>query len=193
MSITTEQLRNAYQQSGNVYTGSEKIGRIGQIYLDDETSEPTWVTVKTGLFGTSESFVPLFHARIEGNDIIVDYDEETIKNAPRIEADNDLTPREELELFRYYSQSAVRGTTGRDDTFDRDKDQFDRDDDFRDRDSRDWNDTADPDTRLAAESHVSEERASDAPRHGRLRRYIVTKFSDEPIENDPATDRPPQR
>jgi hypothetical protein len=179
MSITTEQLRNAYQQSGNVYTGSEKIGRIGQIYLDDETSEPTWVTVKTGLFGTSESFVPLFHARIEGNDIIVDYDEETIKNAPRIEADNDLTPREELELFRYYSQSAVRGTSDRDDTFDRN--------------SRDWNDTADPDARRAAESHVSEERASDAPRHGRLRRYIVTKFSDEPIENDPATDRPPQR
>ena len=91
MTITTEQLRNAYQQSGNVYSGSEKIGRIGQIYLDDETSEPTWVTVRTGLFGTAESFVPLYEARIEGNDIMVDYDEETIKNAPRIEADDDLT------------------------------------------------------------------------------------------------------
>ena len=107
MTITTEQLRNAYQQSGNVYSGSEKIGRIGQIYLDDETSEPTWVTVRTGLFGTAESFVPLYEARIEGNDIMVDYDEETIKNAPRIEADDDLTPREELELFRYYGRSAT--------------------------------------------------------------------------------------
>jgi PRC-barrel domain len=183
MSITTEQLRNAYQQSGNVYSGAEKIGSIGQIYLDDRTSEPTWVTVKTGLFGASESFVPLFHARIEGNDIVVDYDEETIKNAPRIDADDDLTPREEVELFRYYSRSAVRDTS--DDRFDTDRDQLARVDDSRDRDARDWNDTADPDTRRAAESHVSEERAVDTPPRGRLRRYIVTKFSDEPIENDP--------
>jgi hypothetical protein len=151
MSITTEQLRNAYHQSGNVYAGSEKIGRIGQIYLDDETSEPTWVTVKTGLFGTSESFVPLFHARIEGNDIIVGYDEETIKNAPRIEPDDDLTPREELELFRYYSRSTVRDTTAQD-----------RDTTAQDRDTtaQDWNDTA-----------VNE------PRRGRLRRYIDAKMT----------------
>jgi hypothetical protein len=91
MSITTEELRAAYLRSGNVYAGSEKLGRIGQIYLDDETSEPTWVTVKTGLFGTSESFVPLNSARLEGDDILVDYDKDTIKNAPRIDADGDLT------------------------------------------------------------------------------------------------------
>jgi hypothetical protein len=167
LTITTEQLRNAYQQSGNVYSGSEKIGRIGQIYLDDETSEPTWVTVRTGLFGTAESFVPLYEARIEGNDIMVDYDEETIKNAPRIEADDDLTPREELELFRYYSRSVNRNTFDRDDTFDRERDKFDQGDD-----ARDWSDTADPNTRRAAEPQVSEERVVDAPRRGRLRRYI---------------------
>jgi hypothetical protein len=167
MSITTEQLRAAYQQSGNVYSGTEKIGRIGQIYLDDESSEPTWITVKTGLFGTSESFVPLYQARIEGVDIFVDYDEETIKNAPRIEADNDLTPREELELFRYYSRSAGRDTSNRDVVFDQDRDRFARDDD-----RRDWNDTADPTARRAAEPQAGEERVVDEPRRGRLRRYI---------------------
>ena len=72
MSIRTEELRTAYLRSGNVYAGSEKLGRIGQIYVDDQTSDPTWVTVKTGLFGTSESFVPLNQARLEGDDIIVD-------------------------------------------------------------------------------------------------------------------------
>jgi len=79
MGIRAEELRNAYLQSGNVYAGSEKLGRIGQIYLDDETSEPTWVTVKTGLFGTSESFVPLNQARLEGNDIIADIDNDIVK------------------------------------------------------------------------------------------------------------------
>jgi hypothetical protein len=51
MGISTEELRAACLRSGNVYAGSKKVGGIGQIYLDDVTSEPTWVTVKTGLFG----------------------------------------------------------------------------------------------------------------------------------------------
>ena len=37
---------------------------------------------------------------LEGDETLVDYDKDTIKNAPRIDADGDLTPREELALFR---------------------------------------------------------------------------------------------
>ena len=29
-----------------------KIGEIGQIYLDEQTGQPLWVTVTTGMFGT---------------------------------------------------------------------------------------------------------------------------------------------
>ena len=29
-----------------------KIGSTGQVYLDRQTGEPTWISVKTGLFGT---------------------------------------------------------------------------------------------------------------------------------------------
>jgi hypothetical protein len=97
----------------------------------------------------------------------LDYDKETIKNAPRIEADDDLTPREELELFRYYSRSAGRDTSNRDVVLDRDRDRFARDDD-----RRDWNDTADPTARRAADPQAGEERVVDEPRRGRLRRYI---------------------
>ena len=43
----------AYDNSG------EKIGRIGQVYVDEESGEAGWVTVSTGLFGLSESFAPL--------------------------------------------------------------------------------------------------------------------------------------
>jgi PRC-barrel domain len=171
MGISTEELRTAYLRSGNVYAGFKKIGRIGQIYLDDETSEPTWVTVKTGLFGTSESFVPLNQARIEGNDVIVDFDEDTIKNAPRIDADGDLTPREELALFRYYSQPRDADSTDRDVTVDRDEDRLDRDDDSRDRD------TADDHQRVVEE--ITDRRAESGSRHGRLRRYVVTEITED--------------
>ena len=171
MGISTEELRTAYLRSGDVYAGSNKVGRIGQIYLDDETSEPTWVTVKTGLFGTSESFVPLHQARIDGNDIIVDYDADTIKNAPRVDADGDLTPREELALFRYYSRPRDTAGTDRDVTVDRDGDRLDRDDDSRDRD------TADDHQRVVDE--ITDRRDESGSGRGRLRRYVVTEITED--------------
>ena len=40
-------------RDGNVVSASgDKIGSIGQIYLDDQTGEPSFVTANTGLFGT---------------------------------------------------------------------------------------------------------------------------------------------
>jgi hypothetical protein len=156
-----------------VYAGSEKLGRIGQIYLDDETSEPTWVTVKTGLFGTSESFVPLNAARLEGDDILVDYDKDTIKNAPRIDADGDLTPREELALFRYYSRPSADTT----DWDNRDDDRLDRDDDVRDRDELRDRDTAQDHQRVVDE--VADRREENRSERGRLRRYVVTEITED--------------
>ena len=57
------------------------------------------MTVKTGLFGTSESFVPLSGASISGSDIVVTYDKDTVKDAPRVDADGHLTPDEEDSLY----------------------------------------------------------------------------------------------
>jgi uncharacterized protein YrrD len=38
--------------------GGEKLGTIEEIYLDEETEQPEWFAVKTGLFGSRVSFVP---------------------------------------------------------------------------------------------------------------------------------------
>lgn len=79
-----------------------KIGSIGQVYVDDDTSRPSWVTVKTGLFGTSESFVPLEGARTDGSDIVVPYTKDKVKDAPRVEPDGHLEIEEEDRLYSYY-------------------------------------------------------------------------------------------
>ena len=34
----------------------DKIGTVGQVYLDDVSGKAGWVTVKPGLSGTRESF-----------------------------------------------------------------------------------------------------------------------------------------
>ncbi|MEG9250275.1 YsnF/AvaK domain-containing protein [Arthrobacter sp. Soc17.1.1.1] len=95
-------------------SGGAKIGSAGQVYLDDQTGEPSWVTVKTGLFGTSESFVPLQGAQLSGDDVSVGYTKDQVKDAPRIEADGDLSPEEEDRLYRHYglTRPTAQGTTG---------------------------------------------------------------------------------
>lgn len=93
---------SSIDESSTLYSGSTRIGTIGQIYLNDETGEPVWATVKTGLFGSAETFLPLQAARVDGNNVQVDYDEETIKGAPRVNAAGSLSPAEEDELYRYY-------------------------------------------------------------------------------------------
>ena len=56
--IGTEHLQTIVG-SHAVDNDGDKLGKIGNVYLDDRTGEPAWVTVNTGLFGTKESFVPL--------------------------------------------------------------------------------------------------------------------------------------
>ena len=80
----------------------EKIGKIGQIYVDPDSGQPNWATIHTGFFGTSESFVPLDQATQEGEDIHVPYTKDFVKGAPRVEADNQLEAAEEETLHSYY-------------------------------------------------------------------------------------------
>ncbi|TRW47045.1 DUF2382 domain-containing protein [Georgenia yuyongxinii] len=98
-----------------VSDSGDKIGSIEQLFLDDVTGEPTWVTVKTGLFGTSESFVPLDRATVSDNDLRVPYDKAMVKDAPRVDTDQHLTPQEEEDLYRYYGLDYA--ASGYDDTY----------------------------------------------------------------------------
>jgi len=88
-----------------VDTEGRKVGTVGQIYLDSSTDQPSWVTVKTGLFGTSESFVPLESADWTGNELRIGYDKNFVKDAPRIDTDGSLESADEDALYRYYGLS----------------------------------------------------------------------------------------
>src|SRR3712207_5409840 len=91
----------------------DKVGRVGQLYLDDQSGRPSWITVSTGLFGTQETFVPLEGASFDGDDLRLAYSKDTIKNAPRFETDEHLDQTEEAELYRYYGlgDTVAVGTT----------------------------------------------------------------------------------
>ncbi|MEU1366806.1 PRC and DUF2382 domain-containing protein [Streptomyces sp. NPDC005803] len=83
-------------------TEGEKIGNVGRVYVDDSTGRPDWITVKTGLFGMKESFVPLAGARRVGSDLHISHPKDRVKEAPRVDADAHLSVSEEEELYRHY-------------------------------------------------------------------------------------------
>ncbi|UNO39773.1 PRC and DUF2382 domain-containing protein [Streptomyces sp. MST-110588] len=88
-----------------VDTEGNKVGSVQQIYRDDATNAPEWITVRTGLFGMKETFVPLAGARRVNDEIQVPYAKDKIKDAPRIDADGHLEPSEERELYRHYGMT----------------------------------------------------------------------------------------
>src|SRR5918995_3190153 len=95
-----------------------RIGSIDAIYLDDQTGQPEWALVNTGLFGTKASFVPLAQATPTDQDVRVPYDKQLVKDAPRIDPDGHLSEAEERQLWRHYGLDYDRTTrrrpTGRD-------------------------------------------------------------------------------
>jgi uncharacterized protein (TIGR02271 family) len=93
-------------QGETLYDTSEnKIGKISQVYLNDATGAPEFVTVATGMFGSKESFVPIGNATISGDKILVPYDKETITGAPNYDADQHLDVDQEHDLHTYYGMT----------------------------------------------------------------------------------------
>jgi uncharacterized protein (TIGR02271 family) len=86
----------------------EKIGKVADVYQSTEGSEGTFVTVSTGMFGSSASFIPLSGARVEGDKLVVPYDKELVKDAPRVEDDEELTAPEEDRLHQHYSNASTQ-------------------------------------------------------------------------------------
>ncbi|WP_403020992.1 hypothetical protein [Salinibacterium sp. GXW1014] len=80
----------------------EKIGTVGQVFVEPHTSMPNWATVHTGLFRRHETFVPLDGATFDRESLHLPYDKDTIKDAPHVETDGPLSPESEAELYRYY-------------------------------------------------------------------------------------------
>jgi uncharacterized protein (TIGR02271 family) len=80
----------------------DKIGKIDDVYEDKQSGRPEWALVNTGLFGTKKTFVPLRGAQPTGEDIRVPLEKAHVKDAPRVDADGELSESEERELFTHY-------------------------------------------------------------------------------------------
>ena len=81
----------------------DKIGSIEQVYVNDTSGAPEWVTVKTGLFGNKESFAPLQGATDQGDDVQLAVSKDMVKGAPNVDSDGHTDADEQKALWDYYA------------------------------------------------------------------------------------------
>ncbi|MFJ4281716.1 PRC and DUF2382 domain-containing protein [Streptomyces massasporeus] len=101
--ITREQIASVLDHTV-LDEGGKKIGEAKHVFLDDATGRPEWVSVKTGLFGTSETFVPIRDATVVEDHTEVPYPKNMVKDAPHVDVDSGghLSQDEEHRLYEHY-------------------------------------------------------------------------------------------
>lgn len=178
--ITREQIPTVLDHP--VYdTDGNKIGEAKHVFVDDATRQPEWVSVKTGLFGTSESFVPISDASLVEDHLEVPYTRDTVKDAPNVDVDagGHLSEQEEHRLYEHYGidWDAAWQQAAQPDT------------------SREARVADDAMTRSEEQMHVGAERYEAG--RARLHKYVVTeevqqtvpvRHEEVRVEREPITD-----
>jgi len=206
--ITQEQLdtvvgSTAYDKDG------DKVGKIGALYYDDATNEPSWLTVHTGLFGTKETFVPVQGAEVSGDRLTLQYDKAMVKDAPSVDEDGHLSPQEEEQLYRYYGVQyagaggrdagdvETRGVADTGRTFDGDRDGDGVRDDVRGAVGRDTSGPTTDEAMTRSEEQLRVGTETQETGRARLRKHVVTEHQqvtvpvtheEVTLEREPITD-----
>ena len=155
----------------------EKIGSVAQVYQDDHTGQPAWLTVHTGLFGMNESFVPLRDASVTGDRVEVPYDKSTVKDAPNVTADGHLDPSEEQRLYQHY---ALDWDADRDRSRDTDR-AFDLAGHDAARDGHEDSGPSTDEAMTRSEEQVRVGTQTQESGRARLRKYVVTENVTETV------------
>jgi len=175
----------------------QKLGKIEEIYLDAETNEPEWALVNTGLFGTKSTFVLLRDASEADGTLRVAFDKQTIKDAPKVDPDGQLSQREEAELYRHYGMeySEARSDTGLPEGGARGG--GDRDSDAETTEGRDTSGATTDQAMTRSEEELNVAKTERETGRARLKKYVVTEEVQETVpvrreearvEREPITD-----
>lgn len=99
-----EELFTALSKATVFDSEGRKVGPVGQLYLDDETESPSWLTVRMGLFGANEAFIPFDGTSFDqdAGKITVPWTKQFIKDAPSIGPDQHLDREDEDRLRAHF-------------------------------------------------------------------------------------------
>src|SRR4051812_45750705 len=105
--LTIERLSENH--GSTVYdSAGEKIGKVEDIYYDDDTRQPEWLGIGTGLFGTKRVLVPLQGAHTTEDGLMVAYAKGQVKDSPDVDGD-EISQAQEDDLYAYYGIDRANG------------------------------------------------------------------------------------
>ncbi len=175
----------------------DKIGNVGQVYLDDDSGQPAWVTVSTGMFGTRQSFAPLYGSSVGDGQLVLAVPKQLVKDAPNVDNDGHLADTEVAALYQHYADhlgpAASPGADGEEDSYaGRHSDEGET--------SVRGHDTSGPvtdDAMTRSEERLQVGKESIPAGRARLRKYVVTEnvtttvpvsHEEVRLEREPITD-----
>jgi uncharacterized protein (TIGR02271 family) len=82
-------------------SAGQQIGKVEEIFVDDQSGQPEWVGIGTGFLGTKRVLVPVQGASMSDGGLTVGYDTEKVKGSPDIDGDH-ISEQTEQELYAYY-------------------------------------------------------------------------------------------
>ena len=198
---TTEELQRMEGQTA-VDANGAKLGKVGQVYLDDRSGQPLWVTITTGMFGTRQNFAPLYGSRSDGDNLQLAVSKDMVKDAPGVEADDHIEDSENEALYTYYDGYLGTGAQGETQDTSRQGPEYagDTREDRSGQDGVQGRDTSGPTTddamtRSEERLHVGTENTEAG--QARLRKYVVTEnvtqtvpvsHEEVRLEREPITD-----
>jgi uncharacterized protein (TIGR02271 family) len=102
----------------------DQIGKVGDVYLNDVSGQPEWVTVSTGMFGTRESFAPMYNSSVSGDQLTLAVSKQLVKDAPGIDSDGHLSEAEINALYEYYGEHLAGDDRSTDDAMTRSEERL---------------------------------------------------------------------
>lgn len=94
----------------------ERIGKLQDVYVDVETDEPQFGTVKEGVFARHLTFVPLAGVEVLPDELRVTCAKELVRSAPDLDlAGQEMTQQDESALYHHFGMNytAIASPSGR--------------------------------------------------------------------------------
>lgn len=89
----------------------DKVGGVKDVYVNDTTGQPDFVSVNHGLFGGGDSIVPLRGHTLRDGELHLAFPKERIDNAPNLDEDGHLTNEDQEAFYRHYGLEGTQDVT----------------------------------------------------------------------------------
>ena len=80
----------------------EKVGSVKDVYINDTTAQPDFISINHGLFGAGHSLVPLRGHSLRDGELHLTFEKERIEDAPDLDDNGHLTTEDQDALYHYY-------------------------------------------------------------------------------------------